>query len=471
MIIDELINGFKRDELQFFLGRLYNSGKNYEEALIWWTKAAKNGNPQAQVILGNLYDSGKNYKEALIWYEKAAKNGNATAQYNMGEMYYNGRPGLKKNKRQAFRLLLLAAQQGFALGQYLFGRFSYEDSIYEEAYYWYNLASKQASDFRDQTDDFTTMSGHIKTIEDSLNHETIKELQELTGDGWDWKPRRFVAYGSGFFISPKYILTNAHVVCKNYPADLCEPYDEVRTPDYRLKIEKTDTHVDLALLKVVSARKGSSWAKIRSASAKLESTSALQLGESVAVFGYPLAEKLSYEGNFTIGNISAKEGRPINFEVQSKIITPSDYFQYTAPIQPGNSGGPVLDVAGNVVGIVVENYRNFDFRHKGQDDQDIFNIAQNINFAVSLKAIKNFLKEAGVEPHASSTASSQKQWDRWEHNQAFDISMKKLQRDMKSGQLSSGSYFSSRDTIKAWTEVAKIAEDFTEPILCFTYKE
>ena len=91
----------------------------------------------------------------------------------------------------------------------------------------------------------------------------------------------------------------------------------------------------------------------------------------------------------------------------------------------------MLDAVGNVVGLVVENYRNFDFRNKGQDDQDIdiFNIAQNINFAVSLKAIKNFLKEAGVEPYTSSEISK-----------------------------------------KEWTEVAEIAEKFTVPILCFEEK-
>ena len=227
----------------------------------------------------------------------------------------------------------------------------------------------------------------------------------------------------------------------------------MRTTYYRLKSEKDkiDIDVDLALLKVVSSRKDSTSAKI--------SREPSELGESIAVFGYPLAERLSYEGNFTIGNISAREGRSIN-------VTPSDFFQFTAPIQPGNSGGPVLDAAGNVVGVVANLER--------VPDNWRMNIAQNINFAVSLKAIKNFLKEAGVVPYASSTASSQEQWDLWEAGQATDVKIKeakKLLSDIESGQFSSGSYFSSRDTIKAWTEVAEIAEDFTVPILCFTYKE
>ena len=421
-----------------------------------------------QAFLGKLYDSGKNYKEALKWYEKAAKNGNAKAQYNMGEMYYNGRQGVdgrqgvEKNERQAFRLLLLAAQQNFPEGQYLFGRFSYEDSIYEEAYYWYNLASKKLSDSPSSYGDVDTMRRHLKAIEDSLNPEKINELRKLTGDGW--KPRQFVASGSGFFISKEYILTNAHVVCSNYPASPCEPYDEVRTDYYRLKTEKDkiDIDVDLALLKVVSVRKESNLAKIRSASAKFgaTSTSALQLGEDIAVFGYPLAEVLSFGGNFTIGNVSAREGRPIN-------VTPSDFFQFTAPIQRGNSGGPVLDAAGNVVGVAVSNLSVSDI--KGWH-----NIAQNINFAVSLKAIKNFLKKAKVEPYASSwdLIVSQSDWDLWEkfpaptYLEAMDKFIQAIKKPSSEGKVKS-----YREGKKEWIEVADIAEDFTVPILCFKEKE
>ena len=81
----------------------------------------------------------------------------------------------------------------------------------------------------------------------------------------------------------------------------------------------------------------------------------------------------------------------------------------------------MLDAAGNVVGIATEFLLNL------YDDR---NIAQNINFAVSLKAIRKFLKDAGVEPDSVS----------------------------------------SSDTRKEWTEIARAAQKFTVPVFCFTDK-
>ena len=108
-------------------------------------------------------------------------------------------------------------------------------------------------------------------------------------------------------------------------------------------------------------------------------------------FGYPLQNDLSFAGNFTIGNVSSIEGRPTD-------VTPSDSFQFTAPIQKGNSGGPVLDSDGNVVGVVADFEAYFYEFASLATDTTYANIAQNINFAVSLKAIRKFLKDAGVEP-------------------------------------------------------------------------
>jgi S1-C subfamily serine protease len=67
-------------------------------------------------------------------------------------------------------------------------------------------------------------------------------------------------------------------------------------------------------------------------------------------------------------------------------------MQFTAPTQPGNSGGPVLDTAGRVIGVVVSRFNSV------EGDRP----AQNVNFGVSLSAALDFLKEAGiVTPSAS----------------------------------------------------------------------
>ncbi|QIG50578.1 trypsin-like peptidase domain-containing protein [Nordella sp. HKS 07] len=65
-----------------------------------------------------------------------------------------------------------------------------------------------------------------------------------------------------------------------------------------------------------------------------------KIGETVGAFGYPLVGLLSTSGNYTVGNVSAMTGVGDN----------TRYLQFSAPVQPGNSGGPVLDQSGNVIG-------------------------------------------------------------------------------------------------------------------------
>ena len=70
--------------------------------------------------------------------------------------------------------------------------------------------------------------------------------------------------------------------------------------------------------------------------------SGVRLGEGVAAFGFPLAGLLATSGNFTLGNVTAVAGLGDDTRI----------LQISAPVQPGNSGGPLLDYSGNVVGVV-----------------------------------------------------------------------------------------------------------------------
>jgi hypothetical protein len=91
---------------------------------------------------------------------------------------------------------------------------------------------------------------------------------------------------------------------------------------------------DLALLRLPDA--GSAVATFRDGQG-------IRPGDGVVVVGYPLRGLLASGANVTTGTVSALAG----------ILDDSRLLQVTAPIQPGNSGGPLLDLSGNVVGVIV----------------------------------------------------------------------------------------------------------------------
>lgn len=104
------------------------------------------------------------------------------------------------------------------------------------------------------------------------------------------------------------------------------------------------------------------------------------LGEAVTVAGFPLRGLLSSELNVTSGNVSALAG-------------PGDdpkLLQITAPVQQGNSGGPLLDGSGNVIGVVVS---KLDAVHAAALTGDI---PQNVNFAIKGTLVRSFLDIHGV---------------------------------------------------------------------------
>ncbi len=167
--------------------------------------------------------------------------------------------------------------------------------------------------------------------------------------------------GTGFFVSADgYVVTNAHVVegCSE-PKLVCGLAAPV--PALVLAL---DTANDLALLKADIT--SDHVATLRSG---------VRMGEGIAAFGYPLQGVLSAGGNFTVGHVSALAG----------LNNDSGRIQISAPIQPGNSGGPVVDQSGNVVGVVVSKLNAMRFAALNKD------IAQNVNFAISISVLTAFL--------------------------------------------------------------------------------
>ncbi len=103
-------------------------------------------------------------------------------------------------------------------------------------------------------------------------------------------------------------------------------------------------------------------------------------GDAVAVYGFPLPGVLAPGNNITFGNITALAGPADN----------SSLLQISAPVQPGNSGGPVLDEAGNVVGIVVSKLNALRVATATKD------IPQNVNFAIKASVLADFLAAHNV---------------------------------------------------------------------------
>lgn len=181
--------------------------------------------------------------------------------------------------------------------------------------------------------------------------------------------------GTGFMVAPGLIVTNDHVIA------MCGRI-EILTKEGTVPATLVDAEpeIDLALLRVNG---------VPNNLAEIRRGPPLELGEQVMVFGFPLTGALSSAGNFTIGNVSSLHG----------LRDAAGQIQITAPIQPGNSGGPIIDTKGQVVGVVRS---KLDVLRAAETIGDI---PQNVNFGVSLSILLDFLNKNKVTLHSRNRGS------------------------------------------------------------------
>lgn len=173
--------------------------------------------------------------------------------------------------------------------------------------------------------------------------------------------------GSGFGVDDRHILTNAHVI--EGARTIAVAGDRVSTP---AEIVFFDPRNDIALLRVQQNLP---------ASARFRDALDLHLGEDVIVLGFPLQGLLGSGPQATAGNVSALCG----------IGNDTSVLQFSAPIASGNSGGPILDQSGLVVGLVHASL-NLDRVREGGSN------AENVNFGVKSAVVRAFLGTVGIEP-------------------------------------------------------------------------
>lgn len=181
------------------------------------------------------------------------------------------------------------------------------------------------------------------------------------------KEKAVASTGTGFYISSDTIVTNFHVV------DGCA----------EIRLHKSGA--DLGAAQVLATSRADDLAALRAAASaksflRLRIGAPIKAAEPVLVFGYPLAEALSSAGNTTVGNVTALAG----------LRDDSRYLQISAAVQPGNSGGPALDEAGRLMGVVVAKLNALAIARLTGD------IPQNVNFAIKVATLASFLEAHGV---------------------------------------------------------------------------
>lgn len=168
--------------------------------------------------------------------------------------------------------------------------------------------------------------------------------------------------GTGFALKNGYIVTNYHVI-EGANSITVQGVNGNFNIQYNTSIVGTDKINDLALLKVTDPTfKGFGIIPYSISSAISE------VGEEIFVLGYPLTSTMGDEIKLTTGVISSKTG------FQGDIAL----YQISAPIQPGNSGGPLFDKNGNVIGIVSAKHKD----------------AENVGYAVKTLYLQNLIESS-----------------------------------------------------------------------------
>lgn len=423
-------------DAQYSLGLLYSTGiwlvgvaEDYPEAMKWFRKAADQGNADAEDCIGGMYELGRGVpkndkeavrwyrmaaekgvesaqsslakhllhgegvpedgKEAMKWYRKAADQGNIPAQYMLGVMYASGET-VPKNDKEAVRWYRMAAEKGDDSAQYNLGiHYANGEGVLKdeiEALAWFNLSAvsgynKDAAKNRDILE--SRLGQQATLIAQQRSKEILKQIEStkaaraaqntttpsLTSPSKNDTPK---ASGSGAIVSPSgYVLTAAHVV-----AGAARVMVITAQGAKAATVVRVDEANDLAVLKIG----GGAYAAL-----PVSPSRRIRLGQSVATIGFPNIDLQGSSPKLTRGEISSLNG----FGDDPR------GWQISAPVQPGNSGGPLLDENGNLIGVVVAKL--------GLNAANaIGDIPQNVNYAVksayALALLEPYLDASAPEP-------------------------------------------------------------------------
>jgi S1-C subfamily serine protease len=340
-------------EVQYYLGKHHYYGhatpKNYQKASKWLSKSASASYLPSHEYLGYVYDFGdktlhEDNVEALAWYRRAAENGFKGAQANLASMYEFGE-GTPINIDEAVRWYRKAIQN---------------NSQYAKC--------RLAKIYIDQNMDRATI---ISLLEDGASHHQIP-CQKIYASykNSTLKRRKNSTSGTGFFISQEgHLLTNYHVIEGKKDISV-----KLRSgASYHANIVASDLVNDVALLKISA----------RTTPLNIYHNSKSKVGNKVFTIGYPLINVQGMNAKFTNGHINSLTGAKDDRR----------FIQTDTDIQPGNSGGALFNMAGNVIGIITKTLNQKKIYQKTSL------ITQNVNYALKISYAKKLIAKH-VNRHA-----------------------------------------------------------------------
>lgn len=319
----------------------YKAGE-YQEAVAIWTVLAEQGHINAQVNLGFMYDYGtgvkRNYPLAARWYRAAAHQDSAPGQYNLSLLLAEGRAEPVEGLSARY-WLEKAAAQGF------------EDAL---------IAVGQARIA-------TGLRGNAQSEPPpSQAAGTPVGLEQTTA----YTIEVPVSIGTAWPVAAGYAVTNHHVIDgKQHVTLINNKGDELIA-----EVIASDEANDIAFLRVNNPNHLPPALPLSSRGASL--------GASVFTIGFPRIDIMGKSPKLSQGIISSVKGLQDD---------PSKY-QISVPIQQGNSGGPLLNMRGEVVGMITAMLGKIGVN--GGPAKPI----SNINFALKIEVVKQFLARV---PHPS----------------------------------------------------------------------
>ena len=347
-------------------------------------------NALAHANLGYAYGESGQYQEAIASYKKALriKPDLAEAHFNLGINY--GESGQWQEAIASFKEAI-RIKPGEADAHYGLGYVYNELGQHQEAIASYKEALR--------------INPNLTIARDNLNKLEQKIAQAKPAPPVRQPPPQPPAKqtpqsgsGSGFFISKMgHAITNAHVV-KNCNRVTIGDNANKQVPAELINADRSN---DLALLKLstlemVSSESQSLIQKLGVVAVPLATNGLLRnedvrLGEKVLVAGYPFGDVFSNTLKVTSGIVSATRGAGDD----------SGQFQLDAAIQPGNSGGPIYDSSGNVVGVVISQL------DKLKVAKAIGILPELVNFGIKASTVRQFLTSSGL-PSKKSERTEEK---------------------------------------------------------------